>query len=423
MLTRILHNSPTLVEFVEHLDLPLTRPQVQHGLNLADAILVCESEKTLAALQGQFVECVDASNMADTLRCAPWTADEVRQRVGAFLMREAIARARRLNLPKVIYVSLDDSLEPKDKATRHLEAVDWHYDHLESSQGKPRYKNGFVYLVCNVWIGGLAFTYTIRLYLREKTVRRLNRTRSREQRLHFLSKIRLACRILSELKPLLPQDFSVYVLFDSWYAAARLFKFNHRQGWHTICALKSNRKLNGQRLDQLELAQRHRRYTSVVRTAADGTKTTYLVRDLVGRLEKVPFDVRVLVSRRHYRDRHPKYFACTDLSLGLAQPLQRYANRWGCETDNLYLQTWLGIGDFRVQSYEATDKWCAVVHLTWAYVQWRLAMADDDHLRTPADVMRRHRDEHTRDWLEGACREAMATGNIEEVLRRYLRTD
>jgi len=203
----------------------------------------------------------------------------------------------------------------------------------------------------------------------------------------------------------------------------RLFKFNHRQGWHTICALKSNRKLNGQRLDQLELAQRHQRYTSVVRTAADGTKTTYLVRDLVGRLEKVPFDVRVLVSRRHYRDRHPKYFACTDLTLGRAQPLQRYANRWGCETDNLYLQTWLGLGDFRVQSYEATDKWCAVVHLTWAYVQWRLAMEGDAHLRTPADVIRRHRDEHTRDWLEGACREALATGDIEAVLRRYLRAD
>jgi hypothetical protein len=361
--------------------------------------------------------------MADTLRIALWTADEIRRRVGAFLIAEAVARVKRLGLPKVVCVSLDDSLGAKDKATRHLEAVDWHHDHTESGKGKPRYKNGFVYLDCNLWLNGLAFTYTIRLYLREGTVRRLNRARPPDRRLHFVSKNHLARQILSELKPLLPEDFTVYVLFDSWYAATRSFKFIHRQGWHTICALKSNRKLNGQRVDQRALAQRHQRYTPVVVTAADDTKSTYLVRDLVGRLEDVPFDVRVLVSRRHYRDRHPAYFACTDLSLGLAQPLQWYARRWGCETDNFYLKTRLGLGDFRVQSYEATDKWCAVVHLSWAYVQWRLALEQDADLQTPADVIRRHRDEHTRDWLEGACREAIATGDIEAVLRRYLRTD
>jgi len=423
MLTRILHNSLKLTEFVDRLDLPLTKPQIRHGINLADALLVCESEKTLAELQRQFVACVDASNMADNLRCAPWTAESVRRRVGAFLIQEAIARVRRLNLPKVICISLDDSLEPKDKATRHLEAVAWHYDHSESSKGSAKYKNGFVYLDCNVWAGNLTFTYTIRLYLREQTVRRLNRSRSAEQRLHFVSKTHLARRILSELHAVLPKDFTVYVLFDSWYAAARSFKFNQRQGWHTICALKSNRKLDGQRLDQREVAQRHQRYTPVVVTAADGTKTSYQVRAMVGRLEDVPFAVRVLVSRRHYRDRRPKYFACTDLTLGVDKPLPWYAKRWGCETDNVYVQTRLGIGDFRVQSYEATDKWCAVVHLTWAYLQWRLAMEGDEHLRTPADVIRRHRDEHTKDWLEGACREVLATGDVDAVLRRYLPAD
>ena len=215
MLTRILHNSPKLTEFVERLDLSLTKPQLRHGLNLADAVLVCESAKTLAELQRQFVQCVDASNMADNLRCAPWTAAAVRQSVGAFLLQELVARARQLNLPKVIYVSLDASLEPKDEQTKHLEAVAWHHDHLASSQGKPRYKNGFVYLDCNLWICGLAGTYTLRLYLREKTVRQLNRNRSPEERLHFVSKTHLARQILSELKPLLPADFAVV----RWLAA------------------------------------------------------------------------------------------------------------------------------------------------------------------------------------------------------------
>jgi hypothetical protein len=250
--------------------------------------LVCDTVKTLSELQRQFVQCVDASNMADTLRIAPWTAETLSNRVGTFLLKEAINRVNRLGLPKVICISLDDSLGGKDKATHRLEVVDWHYDHTESSKGKPRFKNCFVYLDCNLLIGGLAFTYTIRLYLREETIRRLNRNRASEDRLHFASKNTLLRRILKELKSLLPEDFSVYVLFDIWYASARSLKYIYRQGWHTICAIKSNRKLDGQRVDQRILAQRHRRYAPVVITAADNTRTTYLVRDLLGRLEMCP---------------------------------------------------------------------------------------------------------------------------------------
>jgi hypothetical protein len=47
-------------------------------LNLADALLVCEDEKTLAALHRQFIEAPDASNLADFLRISPWRAEDGR---------------------------------------------------------------------------------------------------------------------------------------------------------------------------------------------------------------------------------------------------------------------------------------------------------------------------------------------------------
>ncbi len=68
MLTRILRNSPNLCDFFDQLGLDLYQPQRRHILNMADALLVCEDTKTLAALQRQFVEAPDASNMADFLR-------------------------------------------------------------------------------------------------------------------------------------------------------------------------------------------------------------------------------------------------------------------------------------------------------------------------------------------------------------------
>lgn len=50
MLTRIVHNSPQLCASFDQLNLELSTPQRQHILNMADALLVCEDKKTLAAL-------------------------------------------------------------------------------------------------------------------------------------------------------------------------------------------------------------------------------------------------------------------------------------------------------------------------------------------------------------------------------------
>jgi len=420
MLTHIVHPSEHLCAFLDQLGLTLSQPQRRHLINLADALLVCESRKTLAALRRQFVEAPDVSNMADCLRISPWTAQDLRQPLSAFLLRWAIEQAEQAGAPHVIYVNLDDSLAGKHKDTRHLEGVDWHYDHVESTKRKPRYKNGLCYLACTVAVGTFLVTVDLRLYLRATTVRRINRRRSKARRIPFLSKFRLARRILEALRPLLPAQWEVYVQFDSWYASARLLNYIHRQGWQTVCGLKSNRKLNGKRLDQHAPALRHQRYTSVTVTATDETTTTYLVRDLSGRLEDVAFDVRVFASKRHYRDTRPAYFLSTDLTRSATQALQGYGRRWSCEVDNFYLKTQLGLADFRVQSYEAVDKWCAVVHLAWAYIEWRFAQERSSQVQRPADIIRRHREEHARDWLKSALQMALDLGAIEPVLQRFL---
>lgn len=272
MLTRIVHNSPQLCAFLDSLDVRLSLPQRQHLLNLADALLVCEDTKTLAAWQRQFLQAPDASNMADFLRISPWCANELRAALRAQQVRWLLAEAERTGAPRTIYINLDDSLGAKDKATRHLEPVAWHYDHSESTKRKPRYpcrvapdrvrrdKNAFCYLECTLQVGSLVATVDLRLYLRGKTVRRLNRRRPKGQRIPFRSKISLARQMLIELHPLLPKGWSVYVQFDSWYAARRLIKFVRRQDWHVTCGLKQNRKLNGQRLDQHAETLRHRWY-------------------------------------------------------------------------------------------------------------------------------------------------------------------
>ena len=421
MLTRILHNSQELCTFIDQLNLRLNAPQRRHVLNVADGLLVTDAPRTLAEIQRQFVSSVDPSNIADTFRISPWTAQDIRYPLGTLMMRTALRQLEQKGQPRRLLIHLDDSLAIKDPDTRHLQGVDWHYDHAAKRRKRHRMQNALAYVGCNIVAGDWNFTFALQLYLREKTVRRINRRRPPERRLHFASKYRIARRILEQCRQLLPRDVAVYVHFDSWYASARLLKYIRRQGWHATCRVRANRTISGKRIDQRALAQRHQRYVHVDIPAADGSKTTYLVRQMTGRLSKVPFDVRGLVSRRHYRDSLPVYFVSTDLSLAPQTALQQYAMRWNCEVDNWYLKERLGLGDFRLQSYEAIDKFCAVVHLTWAYVQWRLAYPTIPQAQNPADVIRQHRDEHARDWLIGACQEALDTGDLASVLQRYLR--
>jgi hypothetical protein len=423
MLTRIVHNSDKLCTFFDLLDLKLSKPQRQHMLNLADALLVCEDEKTLAALQRQFIQAPDASNMADFLRISPWKAADVRHALRCSQVNWAVAQAERLGLPKVLYINIDDSLGEKDRDTRHLEPVDWFHDHSESTKTKPVFKNAFCYLEANLRIGNIVVTVDLRLYLREKTVRRLNRQRQAEQRIPFRSKNSLAKSILAELRPWLPAGWVVFVQFDSWYASEKLIKYVHRQGWQVTCGLKHNRKLNGKRIDQIASALKHRRYQQVQVTAADGKKRTYFVRQTSGRLEKIPFEVRVFFSKRHPREKSPAYFMSTDLTRSAQQALQGYSGRWSCEVLNFYLKTQLGLADFRVQSYEAVDKYLVVVLLTWAYVEQRFEQERSAQIKTYGDLIRRHRDEHAIEWLTSALKRVQETHDVQAVLRSYLRLE
>ncbi len=422
MLKRIVHPSSVLVTFILMLRLAFSRPQRKHLLRTVDAVIVCEGRKTLANLYRQWVEAPDVSAVADFFRVSPWEAEEIRRAVRSFVIADMLRRAREEGAEPIIWVSLDDSATRKGKETHALEAVDWIYDHAASEKGQAPYCKGVVHVTLRVQIGSYSYPFTWRLYLRESTVRRLNRRRPREKRLRFKSKYRLAREMLEELRSLLPEGYTVYVLFDRWYGSGKLIKFIRRQGWHVICALKRNRLLNGTRVDEWNRRLRHKRYTRVRVPAADGTSRTYLVRAVRGHLKGVPFEVCVLISRRHYRDKHPRYYLCTDLRLSAQRVLTWYGTRWSLEVDYWYLKQPLGLGDFRMQVYEAIEKWYAVLHLVLTFLQWRLyeAWAQGRPLRSLADVIRQHRAEHAREVLVAACQEAIQMGSIEPVLQQFV---
>jgi hypothetical protein len=205
LLKLIVQHSPNLLAFLCGLHLRLSKPQWQHVLRLAEALVVSEARhKTLAGLYRLIVEAPDPSNGADTLRISPWTAEDLRAPIRHFIVADLMAYARESH-NWTLYVSLDDSLDEKDKGTRPLEAVEYHHDHTKSQgKKKPYYTNGAMHVEVRLELGARSYAYDWRLYLREKSVRRLNRDRVPEQRLHFRKKTTLAQAMLAELQQLLP---------------------------------------------------------------------------------------------------------------------------------------------------------------------------------------------------------------------------
>jgi hypothetical protein len=230
--------------------------------------------------------------------------------------------------------------------------------------------------------------------------------------------------MLAELVDLLPAGHPVYVLFDSWYASAKLIKFCRRQRWHVICAVKSNRRIEKKRIDQHDQALRHHAYQRVTLEALDPNRKapTYYVRKVQGHLQEIAEPVQAFISKKRPRDRHPKYFVCTDLSLSAQQALRYYQKRWPVEVDNFYLKNVLGLGDFRLQSFEAAEKWFALVVLALNFLQLQAAQA---YLRSRthqplADFIRRHRQEHLRALLRLLLQEARQSQEDEAILAKYL---
>ena len=421
MLTAIVQHSEELVAFITALNIVLYQPQMRHLIQMVDALLTSNQTKTISGLYRLLKGQPDPKNGADFLRESPWEPEDISGPRKRWMVMKFLELVRKVNVTFEIFIGIDDSLGKKGKATKHLEAVDYHHNHSESTKKKQAYTNGYVYVEVHVQIGPLGFLFDTRLFLREKTVRRLNRERPTEKRLRYRTKYALAREMLVELGTLLPKGHRVYVLFDSWYASKKLIKFCRWQKWHVICAIKCNRRIDKVRVDQHNLALKHKPYEQIMLEAVDQQHKApkYYTRVIKGCLEDFAEPVHAIISKKRPGDKLPKYFVCTDLTLTVQQALRYYQKRWPVEVDNLYLKNALGLGDFRLQSFEATQKWFAVVMLAINYLQYRMALAYCKTISKTslADFIRQHRLEHFQNLLRFVLQPFAQPQQIETCLQ------
>jgi len=417
---KIIAPAKFLVKFLLVLQLRLSKPQQHHLENFIEAILACDGTKTIAKLNRLILDATDQSAFTDFFTYSPWDNQELRQACLRALVRWVVEDKQNTLIPDAITISVDDSKSPKPKTSIHFEVTGWHFN---TTEGRG-FGYGVVFVTAHIACGNRSVPLALQLYLRESTVRKLNRARAQGQRIPFKSKFTLVKEILRELAPLLPEQIPVYVLFDSWYASKQLLKLCRRLGWHVICALKHNRKFRKQGADkarQLSQLARYiwnRKFKPITVNSSDSS-TRYWVHTLRGYLPGLKDEVSIIISKRHRRDKRPEFFLCTDLSMSAQEALSRYMRRWAVEVDHLYLKVRLGLGDFRLRSYEGITKYFDLVGLTLTYLYWRKAEEQQPEVKTLSDVMAQHRHDQQEACFRAFGELVLKKGSVDRAMAAW----
>lgn len=402
MLTWIVAHSNVLCNFLIPLLLNFSPAQQRHALNVVEALLVCPfKHKTLCALTRLLgLPHADEFALADFMRVSPWDSQAVQHALTRFLLQTVAAIQQRTGW-RLLFLSVDDALCPKDLATHALEAVSFHYDHVQPRRQQGKFTNSSCYVMVHLQLGPVQFTVNWRLYLKRKQVAKLKRQHAAQglPKLTYRKMSALVEEMLTEIAPLLPKGCRVYVLFDAWYDNQYLLKFIRKQGWHWICATRSNRVLSERPLSQWWMHLNHQRIERVsVRSAT--RSHTYSTRSVVGKLRHYHDPVIAILSKRVRRDSHPAYFLCSDVKLSVRIILKYYGYRWQTEVDNRYLKERFGLADYRVHSVEAIQHWHVLVFAAYAFVQYQRAvpLLQDSHatLQPLSEVLAAHQRWHVR---------------------------
>jgi len=417
---KIVAPTQALVKFLLVLKLRLSEPQERHLTNFIEALLACEGTKTIAKLNRLILDATDQSAFTDFFTYSPWDDDELRQLWVSAMVKWVLDDNQGELIPKPFFIVIDDSKSPKPKASLHFEVTGWHFN---TTDGRG-FGYGVVFVTVHIACGNRSVPVALRLYLRESTIRKINRSRGKGKRLPFKTKFTIAKNILQELAPLIPNTVPVYVLFDSWYASKNLIKLCRQFGWHVICALKHNRKFRkkgaskARKLSQLARYIRNRDFTEVTVKSSDSS-TNYLVHTLRGYLNGIKDEVSIIISKRNQQDKRPEFFLVTDLNLSVQEALSRYGRRWAVEVDHLYLKVRLGLGDFRLRSYEGIAKYFDLVGLTLAYLYWRKIEEQKADVKTLSDVIALHRQDQQDACFRAFGELVLRFGSVDQAMAEW----
>lgn len=394
-----------IVKFVLSLSLCLSKPQLKHLISIMHGIILAEGRKTITQIRNHSGKTCDLSCMTRFLKESPWCANRVQRRRMDHLMA-SIRRSRKKQGDdrSVIFLIVDDSGCHKDRSTKRMEALDFHFSHTE---GKSVWSHCLV--TAHIVAEGYSFAWDFRPYSRKGYCE--------ENHLPFKSKNDLAMEMINAFPA--NDEEQVYVLMDSWYTSKKLVDTCNAKGFHVIGAVKSNRKIRptGIEVPMSEFADRYIQDPDLrsVTVKDKGRFRVYVYEGSISDIE----NAKVLLSweKKFSQDKTPFCLLCTDTTLDVVTILEYYNIRWEIETGYRYFKELLGFDQYQMLSFKAIERYWTIQFLVQNFLELQRYEWSKESTVTLGDTVRRIRSEMLGQLVVYVYQEGLANTPLKQVLR------
>lgn len=329
----------------------LSKPQITHFLYLVAGIIGGSGRLTISNIHRTTAAPGAISNDTRFLGRSPWDYVLVngyrKEYVGECFQRQVRPGA-------VGFFMLDDTTMARDKDTKHIEGLDFHFSHLD---GKTVWSHQVV--SSHYKIGDLSLPIDYSIYLREEYCEKHG--------FEFKSKIDIAVEQINGFKGL--PGVKTYLLLDKWYTSQKIIEAGWSKGMHTIGATKTNRVIypEGIRIPISNFVE-HIRKSDLDTVTVDERR--YDVYRYEGKVSDIDNAVVIMCWEGGYdKQASPFCILCTDVELESSKIIAYYSERWDIETGYRYFKDRLGFDDYQVRSLRAIQRfWCAVF-MAYTYLE------------------------------------------------------
>ena len=350
MLTTILNQNETIINYISELNLPYSSAIKNHMVNIVSGIIVTEGSKTISSVHNKITCNRDRSTGSRFLSSYSWNHEYVTQERIFHAISEI---SNTCEDSDVGFLIIDDTLTKKNTSTKKIEGLDFHNSHADGN--KPKWSHCLV--TSHYKINDYSIPLDFRQYHRKESSKKLSKK--------FLDKNELAMELINEFTPVTKNN---YLLVDSWYTSAKILLHGLINGCHTIGRIKSNRVIY-----PAGIKTNVKKFSSYIRTNETSLVTAsnnkYYVYRYEGKLNDIE-NVVVLISwTKNDLSDNPAFIISTDVSLDNKTIISYYEKLWDIEVSYRYHKTALGFDEFQIQSLKSIHRYWSMIFLTYTFLE------------------------------------------------------
>ena len=350
MLTTILNQNETIINYISELNLPYSSAIKNHMVNIVSGIIVTEGSKTISSVHNKITCNRDRSTGSRFLSSYSWNHEYVTQERIFHAISEI---SNTCEDSDVGFLIIDDTLTKKNTSTKKIEGLDFHNSHADGN--KPKWSHCLV--TSHYKINDYSIPLDFRQYHRKESSKKLSKK--------FLDKNELAMELINEFTPVTKNN---YLLVDSWYTSAKILLHGLINGCHTIGRIKSSRVIY-----PAGIKTNVKKFSSYIRTNETSLVTAsnnkYYVYRYEGKLNDIE-NVVVLISwTKNDLSDNPAFIISTDVSLDNKTIISYYEKRWDIEVSYRYHKTALVFDEFQIQSLKSIHRYWSMIFLTYTFLE------------------------------------------------------